>query len=229
MVGTDRGIGRTLNTAPKQCVGDVIQLHTHYQTAVVDKMLRHNIVVDVLESRVATLVEGYHVIQQVGLAGILGPVVHEKDAVGSTGEGVGEDSTAGASRSLVGPIRSQYISTLGARPARNIVAVVRHPECQVAVGSCTGTCVGIAIQGYRKRKCNNRAAIIAMVADIDHPRHSRIPGGDRQGIVRRASWRWNRSRRWRWHRSKCRGWRWCRSRRSYGRGCRRRCGRWARQ
>ena len=109
-------------------------------------MLRDDIVVDVLERRVAILVKGYLVIQQVcGLSGILGPILHKEDAVGSTVERVGEDSTAGAVRNLVGPVRSQHVSALVGRPARNIVAVVRYSECEVAVGSCAGTRVGIAI------------------------------------------------------------------------------------
>ena len=102
---------------------------------------------------------------------------------------------------MVCPVRLQCIGgdEIPQRASDKCRSVVGCSERQVAVGPCGGLRVGIAIQGDREGKCNDRADIITMVANVGNSRHKRSPG---VGGERVAATRWRRARAEDFHRGR---------------------------
>jgi len=171
----------------------VVQLHPDHQLAVVVGRCPDQMSIDEAERRRAILIQGYLVIQQVrGLIEVLSAKFHVEDAVGSSAARGGKNSTAVArggaasGRALVGPIRSQHISSLCARPAGDVRVVVWRPEGQVAVRPHLSGREGLIVQSDRERQCNCGAAVVAVVADVGVTRHERSTTQS-QGVRRYAA------------------------------------------
>jgi hypothetical protein len=108
----------TRRIADKPGKRGVISLHPYDQLAVVGLWCPNDMAVDEAEWRIAILMQGYLVIQQIGgLIEVLRAKFHVENAIGGGACRGSKNTAVGASGRLVGPIRSQYVRALGTRPA----------------------------------------------------------------------------------------------------------------